>query len=53
MTPDEIKAARSTFGLSTERFAEVFGARDGRNVRALEPAIAAVSHTRRRVRLFF
>jgi transcriptional regulator with XRE-family HTH domain len=36
MTPQELKAARQRLGLSTEAFARVFGAHDGRTVRGWE-----------------
>ena len=36
MTPDELKTARHTLGLSAERFARMFGAASGRTVRGWE-----------------
>ena len=36
MTPAELKAARSTLGLTVERFAEAFGVASGRTVRGWE-----------------
>lgn len=36
MTPAELKAARSTLGLTVERFAETFGVAPGRTVRGWE-----------------